>query len=37
MTTTSLDWRLAGTLLALIIGFMSAYVALLWVVMGIHI
>ena len=36
MTTTSLDWPLAGTLLALIIAFMGAYVALLWFVMGIQ-
>jgi len=35
MITTSLDWPLAGTLLALIIVFMSVYFALLWFVMGI--
>ena len=36
MTTTRQDWYLAGTLLALMIVFMSAYVALLWFVMGIQ-
>jgi hypothetical protein len=34
MTTTSQDWALAGTLLALMIIIMSAYAALLWVVLG---
>ena len=34
MTTTSLDWPLAGTLLALMIVIMSAYAALLWYVLG---
>ena len=34
MTTTSQDWSLAGTLLALIIVIMSAYFALLRVVLS---
>ena len=34
MTTTSQDWSLALTLLALMIVTMSAYTALLWYVLG---
>jgi hypothetical protein len=34
MTTTYQDWALAGTLSALMIIIMSAYAALLWVVLG---
>ena len=34
MTTTSQDWSLAGTLLALMIVIMSAYAALLWYALG---
>jgi hypothetical protein len=36
MTTTSQDWALGGTLLALVIIIMSAYIVLLWFVMGTH-
>ena len=34
MTTTSQDWALGGTLLALMIALLSAYAALLWFVLG---
>jgi hypothetical protein len=34
MTTTSQDWSLAGTLMALMIVIMSAYAALLWYMLG---
>jgi hypothetical protein len=34
MTTTSVDWPLAGTLFALMIVAITAYAAVLWYVLG---